>query len=52
VLNVNMLFEMRAERNSCARNITLGWIYAFYFDFSRKLFLHCIEPEIDIFCRE
>jgi len=25
VLNV-MLFEMRAERNSCARNITLDWI--------------------------
>jgi len=21
-----MLFEMRAERNSCARNITLDWI--------------------------
>ena len=25
VLNV-LLFEMRAERNSCARNITLDWI--------------------------
>ena len=25
VLNV-MLFEMRVERNSCARNITLDWI--------------------------
>ena len=25
MLNV-ILFEMRAERNSCARNITLDWI--------------------------
>jgi len=23
-----MLFEMRTERNSCARNITLDWIGA------------------------
>jgi len=26
VLNAIMLFEMRAERISCARNITVDWI--------------------------
>jgi len=29
VLNI-MLFEMRAERNSCARNMTLDWIGSKY----------------------
>ena len=52
MLNV-MLFEMRAERNSCARNITLDWsivelCYLFSFEQSSKYIVY-VEAEFFVF---